>query len=161
MIGKTSIVNEDMKLELADDTRIGEFCNIDCVGLFIENGGEIRNFCEVEGVGDLRIGKNAVIQSHCTIMTSIDSPWGYMSHLVGEEVRSMRTGTVRICDDACVMAHSVIWPGVVIGEGAVVGIGSLITEDVPSWTIQRNSRLRMVRTSRKTDFKTFEEEELY
>ena len=26
-------------------------------------------------------------------------------------------------------------PGVTIGEGAVVGAGSLVTQDIPAWTI--------------------------
>ena len=31
--------------------------------------------------------------------------------------------------------NSMILPGVTVGEGAIVGAGSLITKDVPAWTI--------------------------
>jgi len=31
--------------------------------------------------------------------------------------------------------NSMIMPGVTIGEGAIVGAGSLVTKDIPAWTI--------------------------
>ena len=31
--------------------------------------------------------------------------------------------------------ESFVMPGVTVGEGAVVGAGSLITKDVPAWTV--------------------------
>lgn len=35
----------------------------------------------------------------------------------------------------CVGMRSIVMPGVTIGEGAIVGAGSLVTKDVPAWTI--------------------------
>nr|WP_309569329.1 hypothetical protein [Bacteroides thetaiotaomicron] len=31
--------------------------------------------------------------------------------------------------------ESFVMPGVTIGEGAIVGAGSLVTKDIPAWTI--------------------------
>ena len=31
--------------------------------------------------------------------------------------------------------NTVITPGVTIGEGAIVGAGSLVTKDIPAWTV--------------------------
>ena len=31
--------------------------------------------------------------------------------------------------------NSFVMPGVTIGEGAIVGAGSLVTRDIPAWTI--------------------------
>lgn len=42
---------------------------------------------------------------------------------------------IRVCRHAWIGARSVILKGVTIGEGAIVGTGSLVTKDVPSWTI--------------------------
>ena len=42
---------------------------------------------------------------------------------------------VRIGDDVLVGAHALILPGCDIGEGAVIGAGSVVTGDVPAFTI--------------------------
>ena len=31
--------------------------------------------------------------------------------------------------------RTVVMPGVTIGEGAIVGVGSVVTKDIPAWTI--------------------------
>jgi acetyltransferase-like isoleucine patch superfamily enzyme len=47
--------------------------------------------------------------------------------------------------------NSMIMPGVTIGEGAIVGAGSLVTKDVPAWTIATGRPAKVVKEiSRKT-----------
>jgi acetyltransferase-like isoleucine patch superfamily enzyme len=41
--------------------------------------------------------------------------------------------------------ESMILPGVVIGEGAIVGAGSLVTKDVPPWTIATGRPAQVIR----------------
>ena len=36
-------------------------------------------------------------------------------------------------------------PGVTIGEGAIIGAGSLVTKDVPDWTIAVGSPCKVVK----------------
>ncbi len=43
--------------------------------------------------------------------------------------------TVRVCNHAWIGANSILLPGVEIGEGAVVGAGSVVTKSVPAWTV--------------------------
>jgi acetyltransferase-like isoleucine patch superfamily enzyme len=31
--------------------------------------------------------------------------------------------------------ESFVMPGVTVGEGAIVGAGSLVTKDIPAWTV--------------------------
>lgn len=46
-----------------------------------------------------------------------------------------RYGGVRICRNAFIGSHSIICNSVTIGEGAVVGAGSVVTKDIPSYEI--------------------------
>ena len=36
-------------------------------------------------------------------------------------------------------------PGVTVGEGAIVGAGSLVTKDVPAWTIATGRPAKVVK----------------
>ena len=36
-------------------------------------------------------------------------------------------------------------PGVTVGEGAIVGAGSLVTKDIPAWTIATGRPARVVK----------------
>ena len=41
--------------------------------------------------------------------------------------------------------ESVVMPGVTIGEGAIIGAGSLVTKDIPAWTVAMGRPAKVVR----------------
>jgi putative colanic acid biosynthesis acetyltransferase WcaF len=45
------------------------------------------------------------------------------------------TGKITVGEDAFLGARAFVMPGVTIGKGAVVGACSVVTKDVPEWTI--------------------------
>lgn len=45
------------------------------------------------------------------------------------------TAPIVICDDVWVAHAAIIEPGVTIGEGSVVAAGSVVSEDVPAWSL--------------------------
>ena len=40
----------------------------------------------------------------------------------------------------------IILKGVTVGEGAIVGAGSVITKDVPAWTVVAGNPARVIKT---------------
>ena len=46
-----------------------------------------------------------------------------------------KKGKIHICKGCSIGTQSFIMPGVTIGEGAIVGAGSLVTKDVPPYSI--------------------------
>lgn len=52
---------------------------------------------------------------------------------------------IMICDKAWIGFNSIILKGVTIGEGAIVGAGSVVTKDVPPWTIVGGNPARIIR----------------
>jgi acetyltransferase-like isoleucine patch superfamily enzyme len=52
---------------------------------------------------------------------------------------------VKIGNKVWIGARAIILKGVTIGEGAVVGAGSVVTKDVPAWTIVAGNPARTIR----------------
>ena len=55
---------------------------------------------------------------------------------------------IKICDDAWIGMNVIILKGVTIGEGAVVGAGSVVTKDVPAWTVVAGNPAKVVKVLR-------------
>jgi acetyltransferase-like isoleucine patch superfamily enzyme len=57
----------------------------------------------------------------------------------------VKISPVKICNKVWIGFNSIILNGVTIGEGAVVGAGSVVTKDVPPWTIVAGNPARIIR----------------
>lgn len=57
------------------------------------------------------------------------------SHDIRSLSRPLTTGPIVIEDNAWVAAESFVHPNVHIGEGAVIGASSVVTQDMPAWSV--------------------------
>lgn len=55
---------------------------------------------------------------------------------------------IKICDDAWIGMNVIVLKGVTIGEGAIVGAGSVVVKDVPAWTVVAGNPAKVVRNLR-------------
>jgi acetyltransferase-like isoleucine patch superfamily enzyme len=55
------------------------------------------------------------------------------------------TKPIRICKGAWIGARVIVTKGVTIGEGAICGMGSVVTRDVPPYTIVGGNPARVIR----------------
>ena len=62
-----------------------------------------------------------------------------------EEKGSVITKPVRICSHAWINPQCVILPGVSIGEGAIIGAGSVVTEDIPAGVLAGGNPARVLK----------------
>lgn len=58
---------------------------------------------------------------------------------------TVSTAPVMIADKSWIGMHVIILKGVTIGEGAVVGAGSIVTQDVPPYTLVAGNPARVIR----------------
>jgi galactoside O-acetyltransferase len=59
-------------------------------------------------------------------------------------------GSIKIANRAWIGMHVIILKGVTIGEGAVVGAGSVVTKDVPPYTLVAGNPARPIRSLEQT-----------
>ena len=81
----------------------------------------------LDGRKYLQIGKNVDIGEFVCIWT--------LQHTIDDGTHGLEGGSVIIEDNVWIAPHSIILPGVVIGEGSVVATGAVVTKNVPPHTL--------------------------
>jgi len=124
LIDRTSSIHWRAEFYAPERITIGRYCTI-------------GDSSFLDGRSGLMIGDCVNFGSHVSIYTrqhDVDSP-------DFAEVGA----PVTIGDYAWVSSHSIVLPGVTIGEGAVVAAGSVVTKDVAPYTLVGGNPARYIR----------------
>ncbi len=117
-----------MKLQIGMCSAIFMGAWLDGIGSFVMQGNSVINQrCRLDNRGGIAIGRNVSISAEVCILTADHDPQG--THFDG------RQKPVVIEDYVMVGTRAMILPGVTLGEGSVVGAGSVVTQDVAPYTI--------------------------
>jgi serine acetyltransferase len=92
----------------------------------------IGPYCVLYGHGGLTIGKNTLVASQTTIVSS-NHVFDSLSLPIKEQGETVLG--VKIGDDVWIGSGARILDGVTIGNGAVIGAGAVVTSSVESYTI--------------------------
>ena len=111
--------------EFGQNTHLGE-------GVFINMG------CMFQDTGGIWIGDRTLI-GHGTILTTINHGWD------PEHRGDMVMAPIHIGSDVWFGACVTVVPGVTIGDGAIIGAGSVVTKDVPARTVVAGVPARPIR----------------
>lgn len=104
---------------------IGRFCHV-------------TTHCILQAGGKLTMEDFSAIGPGGTILAASDDYEGngFIGLAVfGDKYRRVRNADVHVKRHAHIGAGSIVLPGVTIGEGCSVGAGSVVTRDLPPWTI--------------------------
>lgn len=91
---------------------------------------EIEDYAHITGHTILLCHKRDLAQYH------IDDNYANLPYKVGK---------IRLCKGCSTGTGTLIMPGVTIGEGAIVGAGSLVTKDIPAWTVATGRPAKVVK----------------
>lgn len=82
----------------------------------------------------MSIGDDVLIAPNCTFLFHRRDLSNYTREQKQNQVPHIHAKTV-IGNNVSFGIGATVMPGVTIGEGAIVGARSLVTKDVPAWTI--------------------------
>ena len=114
-------------ITLFKNSRVSSDCFFDTNKVFIGKDTFINRFCQFHDGGH---GEKIVIKDNCMIAMNVN--FCTVSHdIEGTKRRCGRTFTKEIIvENGCwIGANTVILPGVTIGEGCVIGAGSVVTKN--------------------------------
>lgn len=94
-------------------------------------------------VAPIEVGDRAVVSQATFLCTA--------SHDHEDPTFRLVARPIRIGARAWVCAEVFVCPGVVIGEGAVIGARSVVTRDVPAWTVAAGNPCRSLKPRKLRD----------
>jgi acetyltransferase-like isoleucine patch superfamily enzyme len=168
MIGNSVTFRNPEKIFLSDKVMIDEYScldvkSADAEGIFLGENVILERNCHIStsyvgyirinknssigvgtqiwGAGGVDIGENVLIGGNTFIST--------VNHNIGDTEKSiMEQGStlkaIKIENDCWLGANVIVLPGVTIGEGSVIGAGSVVTKDIPSYSISYGVPARIV-----------------
>lgn len=121
-------------------------------GFNIETG---KNFfanynCTILDVAKVIIGDNCMFAPNVAIYTA-----GHPIHPDSRNSLYEYGAEVTIGDNCWIGGNSVICPGVHIGDNVVIGAGSVVTKDIPDWTVAAGNPCRVIRKITEDDRKYY------
>ena len=92
----------------------------------------------------IHIEDNVILTNHCIILCHRRDMRGYRKGDDGTKLPYIYA-PVTLKRGCQIGMGSIIMPGVTVGEGAIVGARSVVTKDVPAWTIVAGSPAKVIK----------------
>lgn len=127
--------------------KVWKLCGVKTSGKF--NVGYDVYF-DAQNASHLIIEDGVWISSRCTILCHKRDLSNYCVGDIYTDNPS-KIEDVHICKNVAIGMDSMIMPGVTIGEGTVIGSGSLVTKDIPAWTVAVGRPAKVVKILKKVD----------
>ena len=106
--------------------------------------------CTILDVGKVTIGDNCMFAPNVAIYTA-----GHPIHPDSRNSMYEYGIQVSIGDNCWLGGNTIVCPGVKIGNNVVIGAGSVVTKDIPDWSIAAGNPCRVIRTIKEEDRKYY------
>lgn len=106
--------------------------------------------CTIIDVAKVTIGDNCLMAPNVAIYTA-----GHPLHPTSRKSGFEYGIEVTIGDNVWIGGNTVILPGVHIGDNTVIGAGSVVTKDIPQWTIAAGNPCKIIRSITESDRKHY------
>lgn len=134
---ETPFINPPFYCDYGNHIKVGKnfFCNYNCTIL---------------DVGKVTIGDNCLFAPNVAIYTA-----GHPIHPDSRNSLYEYGIDVTIGNNVWIGGNVVVMPGVTIGDCCVIGAGSVVTKDIPAWSIAAGNPARVIRKITEEDRKYY------
>ena len=156
--GKDLVVADTAIIKRPNLVEVGNHVCID-VGVYLSTESVIGDYVHIAPYSCIIGGEKSklimddfsgVAAGSKIICGSDDFTKGMMNPQVPNEYKESKYETVTFKKYSCVGVNCVVLPGITLGEGSVVGAGSVVTKDTKPWTIYVGSPAKEVGKRDKT-----------
>jgi len=119
------------------------------IGDYVHIGSQVV----IDGRGGLFIGDHTIISDFVTILTSDHK---YDAAEMIPFGTTYVDGPVHISESVWIGMHACIKPGVRVAKGAIIGLGAVVTRDIPAYAIAAGNPARVVKYRDIDSFKRLE-----
>jgi acetyltransferase-like isoleucine patch superfamily enzyme len=102
----------------------------------------IGQSCFLHSAGGIRIGRAVGLGPGVTILTSVHTEADVSRPVISN---ALEFGEVTVGDGTDIGVNTIILPGVNISEGCIIGAGSVVTKDLPAYSVAAGNPARILR----------------
>lgn len=155
-LGRNCILDVGLRVDGGTNISVGEYTWIDAYTKLSAMFGpisigrriHISPFCVIgSGPEGIEIQDYVGLSTGCHIYGHTEMPKEgkrMSGPMIPWRFKAFGSGRVVLEKDSFLGAYSIVFPGVTIGEGAVVGANSIVTKDIPPWSIAVGTPARVI-----------------
>lgn len=150
LISKKCSLYAPQLISLGNNVRLDDFCILSGK-VTLGNNVHISAYSALYGANGIEFKDHSGCSARTTIYSAMDDFSG--DYLIGPMnpigTTNVKGGKVTIGKYVQLGAHCLVFPNVTINEGSVVGALSLVTKDIPGWSIYVGIPARKLRDRKK------------
>ncbi|WP_312420870.1 acyltransferase [Anaerospora hongkongensis] len=140
----TQYIDIGERVFIRDNVRLEVVClNNKIPQLSIGHNTNIEQNVHIICHDSLKIGRDVSITANCAIV-DVTHPYNILTEKIGTCISS-ETSKVIIGDGTFIGIGSVILPNVIIGKRVVIGANSVVTKDIPDYSIAVGNPARVIK----------------
>lgn len=175
LVGRNTVIRQSKYLSVGKEFIAEDYCEINCLskrgitigdrvsigryalirptnfygggeigeGLKIGNNSNIGTYAYIGCSGYIEIGDNVMISPRVSIYSENHN---FSEFNLSMKEQGVTREFVKIEDDCWIASNSVVLAGVTIGKGSIVSAGSIVTKDVPPYSIVGGVPAKIIRS---------------
>ncbi len=142
-LGENVILKGPLRLEAYDEYKGQKFTPL----IHIGDNAVINSYCHIGCINEIRIGKYTTVAERCYITDHMHGE-SILEHVQMHTYARPLYSKGKVCIGDCVQIGEgcVIMPGVTIGEHSIIGSNSVVTKDVPPYSIVAGNPAKVLKT---------------